>query len=81
MSIRRKAADDLGRPLSATQARVTECLVVGATVDETARDLGISPNTVRTHIKTIYRKLGIASRVELVRAMLIDGPASHGGPS
>lgn len=54
--------------LTRAQLGVAERLVVGATIAETARDLGVSPETVRTHVKAIYDKLGIASRGELVRA-------------
>lgn len=53
--------------LTRAQLRVTQRLVVGATVEEAARDLGVSRETVRTHVKAIYEKLGIASRGELVR--------------
>jgi LuxR family maltose regulon positive regulatory protein len=31
-----------------------------------ARGLYLAPNTVRTHIKSIYRKLGVSSRKQAV---------------
>lgn len=31
-----------------------------------ARQLGISPHTVHTHLERLYHKLGVTSRVELV---------------
>jgi DNA-binding CsgD family transcriptional regulator len=31
--------------------------------------LGVSVNTVRTHLKAVYRRLGVASRVELAQAL------------
>lgn len=55
--------------LSPAQRAVAERVAVGATAEETARDLGISTETVRSHVKAIYRKLGIASRIELVRLL------------
>lgn len=54
----------LGR-LSAAQLRVAAFAAVGATVPEIARSLGRSDNTIRTHLKSIYRRLEIASRLEL----------------
>jgi LuxR family transcriptional regulator, maltose regulon positive regulatory protein len=36
-------------------------------VDEIAANLLVSPNTVKTHIRGIYRKLGVGSRSEAVR--------------
>jgi LuxR family transcriptional regulator, maltose regulon positive regulatory protein len=36
-------------------------------VDEIAANLMVSPNTVKTHIRGIYRKLGVGSRGEAVR--------------
>lgn len=35
-----------------------------------AEQLGLSVNTVKTHTRTIYRKLGVSSRREAVRAIL-----------
>lgn len=59
---------DLQR-LTPAQRAVADRLGVGATIDETARDLDVSPETVRTHLKAVYRKLGIASRAELARLL------------
>jgi DNA-binding CsgD family transcriptional regulator len=60
---------DLAGPLSARQREVAEAAARCATVEEIARDLGISPHTVKTHLKQVYERLGVASRVELVRAL------------
>jgi LuxR family transcriptional regulator, maltose regulon positive regulatory protein len=46
---------------------VLERLQEGATNAEIADDLGIGVETVRTHARKIYRKLGVASRRELAR--------------
>ncbi|MCM0035209.1 MAG: response regulator transcription factor [Burkholderiaceae bacterium] len=37
----------------------------GKTLRETAKDLAISENTVRNHLRAIYRKLGLTNRLEL----------------
>jgi DNA-binding NarL/FixJ family response regulator len=54
------------------QLTAKEKLVVKAVVDgggktlrETAKDLEISENTVRNHLRSIYSKLGLANRLEL----------------
>ena len=41
-------------------------LVRGATTDEVARALHISPHTVRDHVKSLFDKVGVRSRGELV---------------
>jgi DNA-binding CsgD family transcriptional regulator len=37
-----------------------------------ADHLGISPHTVHTHIERLYRKVGVASRVALVRRVFVE---------
>jgi len=54
-----------GDCLSPRQRQVTDLARVGATVDEIARALNISTNTVKYHLKEAYRVLGVASRIEL----------------
>jgi DNA-binding CsgD family transcriptional regulator len=55
--------------LSPRQLEIAEYAAAGATAREIASTLGISPHTVRQHIKDAYRMLGVSSRVELVRAI------------
>jgi len=38
----------------------------GLTNKETARQLGISPYTVKFHVESLFRKLGVATRAEAV---------------
>lgn len=57
--------------LTPRQWQIVESLVHGATASEVAAELGLSLNTVQTHIKRIYRKLDVCSRVELVRWALL----------
>lgn len=55
----------LPEPLSAQELRVLRLLVAGRSNAEIAGDLTVSPNTVKTHVKNIYRKLAVSSRDEL----------------
>lgn len=45
----------------------------GQSYKEIARVLGISPATVRTHLRTLYRKLGVTSRHELTKTLEATG--------
>ena len=48
--------------LTPTESRVAYHLICGLTAEETAQELGISLETVRTHIKRAYAKLDVSSR-------------------
>jgi LuxR family transcriptional regulator, maltose regulon positive regulatory protein len=56
--------DDVLAPLSPQERRVLGLLVAGRTNPEIARELVVSLNTVKTQVKSIYRKLDIGSRHE-----------------
>ncbi len=57
-------ADDYD--LSRREHEVLRLVVEGASTGSMASQLGISPHTVRDHIKNLYRKTGTSSRSELV---------------
>jgi len=59
--------------LTQTEQAVLSLLVCGRTYKEVSRELFISVNTVKFHVKNIYAKLGVSSRHEL---FLFCGPAS-----
>jgi DNA-binding CsgD family transcriptional regulator len=48
--------------ITQTEGRVAYRLMCGRTAEEAAQDLGVSLETVRTHIKRAYAKLGVSSR-------------------
>lgn len=64
-----------GAALSAREGEVARRYVDGLSYKEIARDLAISPATVRTHLNTIYRKLEVTSRIELLRRLDANGEA------
>ncbi len=51
-------------PLSPQEQRVLRLLVAGMSNAEIASELVVSSNTVRTHVKSLYRKLNVKSRDE-----------------
>ncbi len=55
---------NLVEPLSPQEQRVLGLLVAGLSNQEIARELVVSLNTVKTHVKNIYRKLDVHSREE-----------------
>jgi RNA polymerase sigma factor (sigma-70 family) len=59
--------------LTAREQEVLECLAKGFLYKEIADKLGISYETVRTHIRRIYEKLQVRSRTEAVAKFLKSG--------
>jgi DNA-binding CsgD family transcriptional regulator len=54
----------LVEPLTAREIEVLEALAAGRSNEEIAASLFISLNTVKSHLKTIYGKLGVHSRTQ-----------------
>lgn len=55
--------DDLAR-LTTRERQVLEGIARGLTNKEIARDLGIGPGTVKTHVERLIAKLGVADRTQ-----------------
>jgi DNA-binding NarL/FixJ family response regulator len=53
--------------LSARECEVLEMLAAGHANKVIARQLDISPNTVKTHVGRVYEKLAVASRTQAVQ--------------
>ena len=53
-------------PLSRTEVRVLSYLPTNLSVPEIAHELSVSVTTVRTHIRHLFRKLGVHGRTEAV---------------
>jgi DNA-binding NarL/FixJ family response regulator len=54
-------------PLTAREQQIAELVTAGRTNREIAEQLVLSPRTIEAHLRNIYGKLGIRSRVELAR--------------
>ncbi len=63
--------------LTESECAVTELVAQGLTNREVADRLFISPNTVSTHLRHSFTKLGIRSRVELTRTLMAAAAAEH----
>lgn len=55
--------------LSGREQEVASSYAGGQSYKEIARSLDISPATVRTHLRTVFRKLGVTSRTELTNVL------------
>ncbi len=71
----------VGRPvagwdsLTETEARIADLVATGLTNRQVAREVFMSRHTVDTHLRHIFRKLAIVSRVQLARLVAERGPA------
>ncbi len=59
--------DRLIEPLSSRELLVLAEVEKGSTVAGIAAALFISPNTVKTHLRRLYRKLGVTTRSDVIR--------------
>jgi DNA-binding CsgD family transcriptional regulator len=68
-------------PFSLSRAEYRVCLMVrdGLRAGGIAAALGISENTVRSHLRSIYAKVGIGSQVELLHALQSPPPRRRAG--
>jgi DNA-binding CsgD family transcriptional regulator len=64
-----------GRGLTARELEIARRAAAGAHNDEIARALIISPDTVKTHLKRVFVKLGVRNRVQLAHML---GPETYG---
>ena len=64
--MRAKVTATLVDPLSAREVTVLRYLCSRLTYQEIAAALFVSLNTLKSHVRTVYRKLGVASRADAV---------------
>jgi DNA-binding CsgD family transcriptional regulator len=58
--------------LTAAEADITASIVSGASVASAAEARGITENTAKTHLKSVYEKIGINRQNQLVRRVMAD---------
>ena len=58
--------------LTPRERDVVGALASGDTTSEIAARLFLSPHTVRDHIKTVFEKVGVSSRAELVAKLFAE---------
>ncbi|GLY16791.1 response regulator transcription factor [Kineosporia rhizophila] len=76
-ALHRRSNEAAGPSLSAREHEVLDLLVNGLAVAQIGRRLYISPATVKTHVRNIYRKLGAGNRAEVVMAAVRLGLTGH----
>jgi LuxR family maltose regulon positive regulatory protein len=63
---RPSGATSLQEPLSESELRVLRYLPTNLRGPEIAAELFVSPNTIRSHLRNVYAKLGVHSRADAV---------------
>ncbi|MDX2097676.1 MAG: response regulator transcription factor [Leptolyngbyaceae cyanobacterium bins.59] len=66
------------RPLSNREREVLKLILEGASNPEIARQLYLSPNTVKTHVRSIFDKLGVEHRIQAAVVALQQGLVEPG---
>jgi DNA-binding CsgD family transcriptional regulator len=77
-----EVGETIGARLSPRERQIFEYLVRGFRNEDIARALGTSPATVRNQLVRLYRKTGVATRLELVglaTSRLLSNAAAGGG--
>lgn len=78
-AVLRVEPQDKGAPiegLSKREREIARLLVAGYSGVNVAAISGLSENTVRTYVRRLYQKLGVANRADLVRKLMSPEPKS-----
>ncbi|HPU53134.1 MAG TPA: response regulator transcription factor [Burkholderiaceae bacterium] len=73
----RLLASEPGARLTDRQRQIVGLFADGLTTKEISRELGISTNTVKSHVAVIFRTLGVSNRAQVV-AMTHSRPTARG---
>ena len=60
------------RDITQRESEVMLLLVEGKTRRAICEELTVSPDTVKTHVRAVYRKLGVHSQQELIDRMVVE---------
>jgi PAS domain S-box-containing protein len=74
LDAQRQRRNEVFERLTPREAEIVESIASGMAVASVARSLGISPNTVRNHLKSVFRKLGVRSQAELLSRLIRARP-------
>jgi DNA-binding NarL/FixJ family response regulator len=70
---RRPRGGDASRPLTPKETGVLALVARGFSFQEVGRRMAVSLSTVRTHLRSIYAKLGVHSKTEAVFEVRAQG--------
>jgi DNA-binding NarL/FixJ family response regulator len=65
----RASRDPAAGPLTGREREIAELAAAGRTNREIAEQLVLSTRTIEAHLRNVYAKLGVRSRIELTRAL------------
>lgn len=57
-------------PLTPRELEILALLAAGNTTPAIARELGVTAGTIKTHLTSVYRKIGVKNRIQATRHYL-----------
>jgi len=64
------STDIKGKPLTPKEASITPLISAGMSNKEIGNELGCSEKTVKFHLTNIFKKLGVANRLQLAVSLI-----------
>jgi DNA-binding NarL/FixJ family response regulator len=61
-----------GKRLTPREHEIVQALLRGRANKEMATEFGVSEQTIKNQLTTLFKKMGVSGRVELVRRVLKD---------